>query len=125
MTREHLVLNLGQYRGFVFRWQKYAQPSKQWSHDHCGGCMATFAERPWNEGILTEGWVTLWPIKERPDEENETLVRFRSAGYVIVSSPKIRGFQLDWVCPDCFESVREELAFAVDPNHPQWEQAGL
>jgi hypothetical protein len=40
-------------------------------------------------------------------------------------SPKRSGFQLDWLCPKCFEACRQELGFVVDPDHPQWQKAGM
>jgi hypothetical protein len=125
--REHLIERLNQYRGFVFRWQAYAQRSPDWDHDHCSGCWARFAERPdeWTDTVHTEGWVTLWPTRGSPESEEELVAKFRSVGQRLVPSPKLHGFQLDWICPNCFEIGRSELAFLDDPEHPQWQRAGL
>jgi hypothetical protein len=126
-AQERRTKRLRQYRGFVFRWQSYKAPSSSWDHDHCGGCSARFAERPeqWNDEVHTEGWVTLWPVTGTPDQEAALVAQWRAAGQVLVPSPKRNGFQLDWVCPKCFEACRQDLGFMVDPEHPQWQKAGL
>jgi hypothetical protein len=126
-TRERLTSRLRQYRGFVFRWQPYKAHSPSWDHDHCGGCWARFAERPeeWNDEVHTEGWLTLWPVKITAEEEAERVAQARAAGQVLVPSPRHNGFQLDWLCPECFEACRQELGFVVDPAHPQWSKAGI
>jgi hypothetical protein len=105
----------------VFRWERWKQLSDNWNHDHCKACWARFAERPeeWNGMVHAEGWVTLWPTGESATEP------IRGAGQIFIPSPKFRGFQMDWLCSSCFESVREELGFVVDPEHSQWKQAGL
>ena len=38
---------------------------------------------------------------------------------------KLRGFQLDGLCPKCFETYRQELGFVVDLENPQWQQLEL
>ncbi|PWT84256.1 MAG: hypothetical protein C5B58_05005 [Acidobacteria bacterium] len=126
-AREHLSKRLGHYRAFVFRWQPYKAPSPSWNHDHCDGCSVRFAERPaeWNDQVHTEGWVTLWPVKKTAEEESEVVAKWRTAGQVLVPSPKRSGFQLNWLCPNCFEACRQELEFVVDPEHPQWQKTGL
>jgi hypothetical protein len=125
--RERLIRDLKPYQGYVFRWQRYRELAPDWNHDHCKACWARFAERPdeWTDTVHTEGWVTLWPLHHNPEEEQELIARFRSIGEVLVPSPKPHGFQLDWVCPECFEACREELGFVIDPEHPQWREAGL
>jgi hypothetical protein len=125
--RSYLLEVLRPYRGFVFRRQLYTQRSVEWDHDHCDGCMATFAEHECepNRPFYKEGWVTLLPVKHRPLNEDDAIAKFRSAGHIIVPAPKFHGFQLTWICPECFEAFREELALRVDPDHPQWQQAGL
>jgi hypothetical protein len=117
--------SLRHYRGFVFRWQRYKARSPDWSHDHCDGCSARFAERPdqWAGAVYTEGWVTLWPVTRHGEEE--LVAKWRAAGQVLVPSPKVGGFQLNWLCPKCFEACRQELGFVIDPEHPQWQKAGL
>lgn len=126
-ARERLNERLRHYRGFVFRWQLYKALSPSWDHDHCGGCSARFAERPeeWNDEVHTEGWVTLWPVTSTAEQEAEVVANWRSAGQVLVPSPKRRGFQLDWLCPKCFEACRQELGFVIEPDHLQWQKAGL
>ena len=126
-AQERLIERLSQYRGFVFRWQPYKALSPSWNHDHCGGCSTRFAERPdqWNDEVHTEGWVTLWPVTSTAEEDAELVAKWRAAGQVLVPSPKRGGFQLDWVCPKCFESCRESLEFVVDPQHSQWQKAGI
>lgn len=125
--KERLTRALRQYRGFIFRWQAYKASSPDWDHDHCRGCWSRFAERPgeWNDAVHTAGWVTLWPVTGAADEETTLVAKWRTAGHVVVASPKHGGFQLDWLCPVCFETCREQLGFVVDPEHPQWRKAGL
>jgi len=124
---ERLRNSLSHYKGFVFRWQQWKALSPTWDHDHCAGCWARFAERPeeWNDSVHTEGWVTLWPTTRTPQEDEKTVAEWRAAGKVLVPSPKPGGFQLDWLCPDCFATCQEELKFVIDPEHPQWQKAGL
>jgi len=122
-----ITKRLSPYRGLVFRWQRYKAASPQWNHDHCAGCSTRFAEHPeeWLGVVHTEGWVTLWPVKIAPGREQQVVSEWRAAGKVLVPSPKLNGFQLDWICPKCFETCRAELEFTVDPDHPRWQQAGL
>jgi hypothetical protein len=124
---ERLKRKLEQYRGFVFRWQAYKELAPDWDHDHCNGCWARFAERPeeWGDVVHTEGWVTLWSAKGTGTCEDELIAKWRAQGHLVVPSPKPNGFQLDWLCPTCFETCREEFGFVIDPEHPQWQKAGL
>lgn len=119
--KDWLIKQLRHYSGFVFRWQRWQNLSPNWNHDHCQACWARFAERPeeWNDLVFVEGWVTLWPTGANQTEP------VRDNGMAFVPSPKLNGFQLDWICPSCFESAREELGFVIDPEHPQWKIAGL
>jgi hypothetical protein len=119
--------SLRHYRSFVFRWQVYKALSPNWNHDHCKGCWARFAERPeeWRDTVHTEGWVTLWPTHHKAKEEEEIVAEWRAERKVLVPSPKPGGFQLDWLCPTCFETCRQELGFVVDAGHPQWQKVGL
>ena len=125
VPNDHIKRGLTHYRGFVFRWQPYRQLSVDWDHDHCKGCWARFAERPheWNDAVQTAGWVTLWPVGS--DAESAYISEARAAGHVCIPSPKMGGFQLDWICAECFEGCCQELDFVVDSEHPQWKQAGL
>ena len=79
----------------------------------------------WNDEVHTEGWVTLWPVTRTADEEAELGAKWSAAGQVLVPSPKRGGFQRDWLCPKCFEACPQELGFVVDPNHAQWQKAGM
>jgi hypothetical protein len=72
-----------------------------------------------------EGWLTLRRSIADPAKESDLISQFRAAGKSLVPSPKPGGFQLDWLCPQCFETCREELEFVVDPEHPQWSEVGL
>jgi hypothetical protein len=58
-------------------------------------------------------------------EAQELVAKWRSAGMVLVPSPKLGGFQLDWLCPKCFEACRQALGFVIDSEHPQWQEVGL
>jgi hypothetical protein len=124
-SKELLLKSLQHYRGFVFRWQTYRQLSPEWSHDHCGGCWARFAEHPeeWSDVVHTAGWVTLWQARDKPN--SPFIADGKAAGYLFVPSPKPGGFQLDWLCPDCFAACRDPLEFVVDPDHDQWKLAGM
>jgi hypothetical protein len=123
--RARLTKKLRRYRGFVFRWQVYKPLSPDWNHDHCQACWARFAERPeeWRDPVQTEGWVTLWPTQRSSEEEAEFLAKLRAVGNVVLPSPKLGGFQLDWLCAKCFEDCRQELAFVTDSEHPQWKKS--
>ena len=124
---EQLRNSLHHYRGFVFRWQAYKTLSPDWNHDHCKGCWTRFAKRPeeCRDAVLTEGWVTLWPTLRTSKEEQEIVAKWRAEGKVLVPAPKPGGFQLDWLCPKCFEACHQELVFVIDAEHPQWQKAGL
>src|SRR6266852_5475165 len=97
LSREFRVRFLSCYRGFVFRWQRYRTLSSNWNHDHRKGCSARFAERPdeWADPVHTEGWVTLWPVANTGQTEEELVSKWRAAGKNLGPSPKLRGFQLD------------------------------
>ncbi|MBM3814552.1 MAG: hypothetical protein FJW20_23240 [Acidimicrobiia bacterium] len=112
-------------RGFVFRWQRYRVVSEAWDHDHCSGCWAKFSEFPeqYSEPIQTEGWVTLWPTEDEP--EPELIVKARTSGWRVEPSPKYGGFQLNWVCKECYELFGAGLDFVADAQHPQWGLAGI
>jgi hypothetical protein len=121
-TRDgYLRRQLASYRGIVFRRQVWRELSPDWDHDHCKACWARFAARreEWSDNVYTEGYVTLWP---RSSVGTPLLV---ADGYQCVPAPAVGGFQLDWLCPGCFDAVREELGLVLDPDHPQWKQAGL
>jgi hypothetical protein len=60
-----------------------------------------------------------------PEQEAALVAQWRAAGQVLVPSPKRNGFRLDWACPKCFEACRQDLGFIVDPEHPQWQKAGM
>lgn len=124
-TNEQLRESLSRYQGFVFRWQNYRMLRADWDHDHCLGCWVRFAERPyeWPDEVHTAGWVTLWPVQDTDVASQPRSLT--SAGLTYVSSPTMNGYQLDWLCPECFEACRELLGFVVDPDHPQWRMAGL
>jgi len=79
----------------------------------------------WNDEVHTDGWVTLWPVTTTAEGESELVAKWRAAGQVLVPSPKRSAFQLDWLCPKCFEACREDLGFVVDPQHAQWQKAGI
>jgi hypothetical protein len=125
VKKDHVIQALSRYRGFVFRWQPYRTPSADWDHDHCPGCWTRFAERlrEWGDAVHTQGRVTLWPANS--DAESEYISNAKAAEHACVPSPKIGGFQLDWICSTCFEACRHELGFIVDPEHAEWKQAGL
>src|SRR5689334_15847651 len=108
-TNDYLRKRLSDDRGFVvFRWQIYRILRADWDHDHCHGCRARFAEKPdeWPDAVHTEGWVTLMPSLNPGKSE---VVSPTPAGYTFIATPKLGGYQLDWLCPKCFEACREEL----------------
>jgi hypothetical protein len=57
-------------------------PSKEWDHDHCSACWATFADIEGPE-ILHEGYAT-------------------TADYKL-------GADYDWICPTCFAELRDVM----------------
>ena len=115
------LANLKPYQGSVFRWESWKRLSPGWDHDHCGGCWARFADNPddWEEKVYNEGWLTVFAVNP-----NTTTPDF-GPGTRYVPAPTPRDFLRMWLCPECFEAGRQELGFIVDPNHPQWAQAGL
>ena len=116
---------LSYYRGGIFRWQRWRSLSPDWTHDHCLGCSVRFAERPeqWSDRICTDGWVTLAPVSKA--SSSEFIDGLQARGYNYVPAPAPGGYHAEWLCAECFEHVRQELGFIVDPDHPQWKQAGL
>ena len=97
----------------MFRRQKWKLLSSEWDHDHCRGCGARFAANPvdWKGKVYTEGWVTLLPGSEK-NVDPPRLVE----GYLAVPSPKLDGFQSDWLCPECFDTCKDKLEFVVAPS---------
>ena len=66
-------------KGVALRRKKYRAPRKDWDHDHCAACWATFADFDGPE-ILHEGYAT-------------------TAEYKL-------GEDYDWICPKCFAELR-------------------
>jgi hypothetical protein len=66
MAEDWRLRNQADYlTGVVLYRRKYVAPSKDWDHDHCMFCWATFREKVESPRILTEGFATadgLWWI---------------------------------------------------------------
>jgi hypothetical protein len=81
MPTEHdwRIDNCKALHGAKLRRKEYRAPSKEWDHDHCAGCWATFMEIDAPD-ILHEGYATTVEYKLGEDYE--------------------------WVCPTCFADLR-------------------
>jgi hypothetical protein len=99
-------------RGKTFRYIKYRSPSQEWSHDHCEGCWAKFAEYN-GPDILHEGYAHARPYEERP--EPEFITKCKEQGMRCLPRPPVEGYEFLWVCPQCFEDFRELLVFRLEP----------
>lgn len=64
-------------------WQQW---TKDWDHDHCIGCGATFAE---GSDHLQDGYTTTSAFRN-------------GAGY-------------EWVCPTCFSDLKDEMGWVEVP----------
>lgn len=78
-----------------WRWETYRKPSPQWTHEHCVFCHQLIAELSYRSPeALQEAWVTSF-IHPEGD----------------------RGYE--WVCPSCFEQLRDTFAWGVlTPDSP-------
>ena len=84
--------------------QTGAESPAVWDHDHCHFCHETaFSER--YDGDLREGWLSWSPAEPRPMEQ--------TAKYPV--DPLWRGKPAydTWVCPACFERLREHFEWVV------------
>ena len=98
-------------RGATFRLVKYQAPSADWDHDHCSGCWAKFADFDGTD-ILHEGYVAASPHEGKP--EPDFISRCKDQGMTCVPQPTVNGVLLHWVCPECFETFRQELGFQLE-----------
>jgi hypothetical protein len=73
-------------KGSVFRWKKWYPESETWDHDHCAGCGAQFC-------LHAE-------------------CKSHKAGYAITADYRW-GEDYEWVCPECFEALRENLGWSL------------
>ncbi len=72
-----------------WRWEIYRKPSASWCHEHCVFCDQIIAEPGYgNAKALHEAWTTIFV---QPDG---------GKGY-------------EWVCPACFEQLRETFCWGV------------
>ena len=77
-------------REAIWRWEVYRKPSPTWDHEHCVFCDRVIAEPSASrQGVLHEAWTTNFVHPEG------------DAGY-------------EWVCPSCFEQLRETFAWGVE-----------
>ena len=87
LGKEYLV-------GVRFQWKRYATYREGWDHDHCEGCLATFAEHlvagPGEDPILREGFTTC--------------------------SDYVQGSDYAWVCPDCWETFGDAMSWVRVPT---------
>lgn len=75
-------------RGARFRYKAYKQPSSTWDHDDCGACWAKFAEYD-GPDILHHGYA--------------------------VTAEYMHGEDYVWVCPECFDLLKEHLLWSEAP----------
>jgi hypothetical protein len=86
MTKEARMSLASDLRDVAFIKKRYRQYSPDWDHDHCAACWTKFAE--WDgPDILHEGYAT-------------------TAEYE-------RGEDYDWVCPICFDELRDEMGWRL------------
>jgi hypothetical protein len=123
--------NLKHLRGVSFRFATYKKPSDEWNHDHCRGCWGKFAEFD-SPDILREGFVYSEPAKvESPKPLRDTFREFglppelaeapeRHLSVVsnepemrIIGQPRVNGYLLHWVCPECFRAFQDALEFRL------------
>jgi hypothetical protein len=86
--------NEGLFRGAVFSRKAYRRWSPEWDHDHCPFCWTSFSEADSAgelEGALREGYSTAGPPADPRDDYY-------------------------WVCPSCFDDLREHLGWSVRPD---------
>ena len=78
--------NARHLRGLRLQFCRYTRWSESWDHDHCAACGAKFAEH------------------DGPDIQHE--------GYATCDDYK-HGAHYDWVCPTCFNELREEMGWTA------------
>ena len=98
--------------GRTFRLLEYQAPTIDWDHDHCSGCWAKFADFD-GPHILHKGYVYAEPYKEGP--EPEIITQCKEKGMRCIPQPAVNGFELHWVCPQCFEDFRDLLGLGLKP----------
>lgn len=69
-------------RGRSFERKPYRLYREGWDHDHCAGCTAKLMVEP-GPDILTEGWA--------------------------VDATYSHGAEYEWVCPDCYDLLKDAL----------------
>jgi hypothetical protein len=80
------IHNAHHLRGLRLRFQRYAEWSKSWDHDHCAACWAKLAEF------------------DGPDIQHE--------GYATCDDyPK--GARYDWICSTCFADLKDEMLWTA------------
>ncbi|HJY05823.1 MAG TPA: hypothetical protein VJ323_05875 [Bryobacteraceae bacterium] len=86
MTKEARMSLASCLRGVAFIKKQSRQYTPDWDHDHCAACWTKFAE--WDgPDILHDGYAT-------------------TAEYD-------RGEDYDWVCPTCFDELRDEMGWRL------------
>ena len=80
----------------VWHWETYKIPRPDWDHDHCVDCSRRIAEADYGDPkSLQAAYVTRFA-----DEEGNPTY--------------------DWVCPDCFERLRDTFRWHLaDESEPQ------
>src|SRR5882757_7222907 len=76
-------------RGPSFQLADYVDPSAEWDHDHCEGCMAKFAgfDAP---GILQNGYFTMVEDDDEPAEGPMLIQQAREMGTNVMKKPDTR-----------------------------------
>jgi hypothetical protein len=99
-------------QGCTFRFLEYHAPSKEWDHDHCAGCWAKFADFD-GPDILRKGFVYAEPYEVGP--EPGFITQLMEEGMRCIPQSAVDGFELHWICPQCFEDFRVLLRLSLKP----------
>lgn len=92
-------------RGATFRWMKWRQIQKDWTHDHCAICHAYIREDALS-GDYSEAFAT--PVPTEPSEAR------RGDRCIHVPAPVENGAAWHWVCVRCFESLKERFDWKIE-----------
>jgi hypothetical protein len=99
-----------QLRGAHLTWKRYQALRVDWEHEHCVFCTRKFLDEHYSDWAAEQ-------LRERPDQD-------LSAGY---TTPEQDGHKAGdvWICADCFEDFRDELAWVVSDSDPEgWPYPG-
>jgi hypothetical protein len=107
--KHHKLKSLERLRAMTFTFADYRPPSAGWDHDHCEGCLATFAVFDAPE-ILRSGYFTTVQFGDGLTKEPEFIKQARESGREVLAKPDAK----QWVCPDCFQEFRGALDWKLE-----------